>query len=85
MADQLSASAIDALSRSLARWLGPIARFIVKQALQETTDIDMLVASLSRQIKTDADIALFRQAAEKLLREDLCASSVRAQETIADA
>ena len=84
MADQLSASAIDALSSSLARWLGPIARFIVKQALQKTTDIDMLVASLSRQIKSDVDIALFRQAAEKLLREDLCASSVRAQETIAD-
>jgi len=85
MAEQLSAGAIDALGRSLAQWLGPIARFVVKQALQESTDVDMLVASLSRQIRTDADIASFREAAGKLLREDLDASSVRSQETISDA
>jgi serine/threonine-protein kinase len=85
MADRLSVGAIDALSRSLAHSLGPIARFVVKQALQESTDADMLVESLCRQIKTGAEIAPFRHAAEKLLREDLGASSVRAQETISDA
>jgi serine/threonine-protein kinase len=85
MADQLSADTTDALSRTLARWLGPIARLIVKQSLQETSDAHALVASLSRQIKSDAETALFRQAAEKLLAENLGLSSARARETISDA
>ena len=84
MADQLSVGTIDALSRALARWLGPIARLVVKQALQETTDVDMLLTSLTQQIKTDGEIALFRQGAEKLLREDLVLASARAEETISD-
>ncbi|MDR3470801.1 MAG: serine/threonine-protein kinase, partial [Devosia sp.] len=82
---KLSSSATDALSRSLAHWLGPIARVIVRQALQETRDIDSLVAYLSRHIKADADIARFRQTAEKLLRENLGMVSACAQETISDA
>jgi serine/threonine-protein kinase len=85
LATKLSSSAADALSRSLAHWLGPVARVIVRQALQETSDIDSLVACLSRHIKADADIAQFRQAAEKLLREDLGMASAFAQETISDA
>ncbi len=71
MADRLSAGTVDALSRFLARWLGPIARIVVRQALQETTDIGTLVASLSRLIKTEAEAAQFRHAVEKLLREEL--------------
>ncbi len=85
MADQLSVDAIDGLSRTLARWLGPIARFVVNQALQETTDAAALIASLSQQIKSDAEIAQFRKAAEKLLREDFHMASARARETISDA
>ncbi len=85
MAEQLSISAKDELSRRLARWLGPIARLIVKQSLQDTTEVDTLLASLSRQIKTDAGIEQFRQDAEKLLREDLGMAFERAQETISDA
>jgi serine/threonine-protein kinase len=85
MADQLSVGAIDGLSRTLARWLGPIARFVINQALHETTDADTLIASLSRQIKTGAEITLFRQAAEKLLREDFCIASTLAREMISDA
>ncbi len=87
MAEQLSVGAIDGLSRTLARWLGPIARFVVNQALQETSDADALLASLSRQIKTDAEIALFRRAAEKLLREDfhMASACARAREKISDA
>lgn len=85
LATKLSSSAADALSRSLAHWLGPVARVIVRQALQETSDIDSLVACLSRHIRADADIAQFRQAAEKLLREDLGMACAFAQETISDA
>ena len=85
MATRLPIDAVDALSRTLARWLGPLSRLIVKQALQETTDVDALLAMLSQQIKTDADIALFRQAAGKLIREHLCMDSAGAREKISDA
>jgi eukaryotic-like serine/threonine-protein kinase len=85
MASQLSIGAVDALSRSLGRWLGPIARLLVKQALQTTNDVDALLASLSAQIKSDVEVKLFRQAAEKVLRDDLGLVSARAQETISDA
>jgi serine/threonine-protein kinase len=85
MATRLPVDAIDALSRTLARWLGPLSRLIVRQALQETTDVDALLAMLSRQIKTDAEIELFRQAAGKLIREHLCMDSAGAREKISDA
>jgi eukaryotic-like serine/threonine-protein kinase len=84
MATRLPVDAIDALSRTLARWLGPVSWLIVKQALQETTDVDALLAMLSRQIKTDAEIELFRQAAGKLIREHLCMDSAGAREKISD-
>jgi serine/threonine-protein kinase len=61
-----------------------MSRLIVKQALQETKDVEMLLQSLSRQIKADPEIAQFRQTAEKLLREDLGLASARAQEKISD-
>ncbi len=85
LATRLSSSATDALSRTLAHLLGPVARVIVRQALQETKDIDSLVARLIRYLKTDADIAHFRQAAERLLRDDLGMASACAQEAISDA
>jgi serine/threonine-protein kinase len=85
MATRLPIDAVDALSRTLARWLGPLSRLIVKQALQETTDVDALLAMLSRQIKADADIALFRQAAGKLIREHLRMDTAGAREKISDA
>lgn len=85
LATKLSSSTTDALSRTLAHLLGPVARVIVRQALQETKDIDSLVARLIRHIKTDADIAHFRQVAARLLRDDLGMASACAQETISDA
>jgi serine/threonine-protein kinase len=44
-----------------------------------------LIARLTRHIKTDADIAHFRQVAARLLREDVGMASACAQETISDA
>jgi serine/threonine-protein kinase len=84
MADRLSPGAVDALSRTLAGWLGPIAWLVVRQALREAQDADALVGLLSRQITSGADIALFRQAAEKLLKDKLGLASLRAEETISD-
>ena len=43
MAERLSSDTIDALGRSLARVLGPIARLLVKQASHEATNVDMLL------------------------------------------
>jgi len=84
LSERLSPGAVDALSRTLARWLGPISRFVVKQALRETSDPDALIGLLSGKIKTETESGLFRQAAEKLLRDDLGLASARARETIMD-
>lgn len=71
MAEVLAPGTIDALGRSLARSLGPIAHLVVKQASQEATDVDTLLSSIIRQIKTEAEAASFREAAERALRDDL--------------
>jgi serine/threonine-protein kinase len=70
LAEKLSPSTLDSLSRSLARALGPIARLVVKKASQEAADIDALLDSLSRQIANPADVAEFRRQAEETLRRD---------------
>src|SRR3569833_1456811 len=70
MAEKLSPGTIDALGRSLARALGPIARLMVKQASQQSTDVDMLITTLTSQIRTETDAATFRHDAEKALRSD---------------
>jgi eukaryotic-like serine/threonine-protein kinase len=82
MADRLAASAIDELSRSLARSLGPMARVILRQALLESTDIDALLSSLTRQIKTDAEAKDFRRMAERTLREHHGIAELRMATTI---
>lgn len=82
MAERLSSDTIDALGRSLARVLGPIARLMVRQASQEATDVDMLLSTLTRQIKTETEVSTFRQAAERVLREDLGLASAQVKEAI---
>lgn len=67
MADVLDSGTIDALSNTLARWLGPIARLIVKQASQQATDTDTLLELLFKEIRADADAAAFRVAAGRVL------------------
>jgi serine/threonine-protein kinase len=82
MAERLSSDTIDALGRSLARVLGPIARMLVKQASHEATNVDMLLTTLTRQIKTETEVAAFRSAAERVLREDLGLASAQVREAI---
>jgi len=82
MAEKLSSDTIDRLGKSLARVLGPIARMLVKQASHEATDIDMLLTTLTRQIKTETEVSAFRTAAEKVLREDLGLASAQVREAI---
>jgi serine/threonine-protein kinase len=70
LAEKLSPATLDSLSKSLARALGPIARLVVRKASQESTDIDALLDSLSKQIANPADVAEFRRQAEETLRRD---------------
>jgi eukaryotic-like serine/threonine-protein kinase len=70
MAEKLAPSTIDALERSLARSLGPIARFFVKQASHETTSAEMLLTALAGKITTKAEADTFRRDAEQALRDD---------------
>ena len=55
---------------------------LVKQASHEATDIDMLLTTLTRQIKTETEVSAFRTAAEKVLREDLGLASAQVREAI---
>ncbi len=85
MADVLSPSTIDALGRSLARSIGPIAHLVVKQASREAADVDMLLTSLLRQIKTEAEATSFRAAAERALRDDIGFAAAQMEAIISQA
>jgi serine/threonine-protein kinase len=85
MAEVLAPGTIDALGRSLARVLGPIARLLVKQASQESTDVDTLLCTLTQQITTEEDAKSFRQAAERTLRDDLGFAAVQMEAVISKA
>jgi serine/threonine-protein kinase len=82
MAEMLAPGTIDALSRSLARSLGPIAHLVVKQATSQTRDIDTLLSSLVRQIKTETEAAAFRKLAEQTLRSDMGFETAQIEATI---
>ena len=84
MADQFSVGTIDALSRALARWLGPIARLIVKQALQETTDVEMFLHSLSSRSRPTARSRSFDRPRKSCSERTSGLASARAQEKISD-
>lgn len=67
MADVLDSGTIDALSATLARWLGPIARLVVKEASRKATDTDTLLDILYKEIDAEADAKAFRAAAGRVL------------------
>lgn len=70
MAERLSPDTIDALGKSLARSLGPMARLFVRQASLESTDVEMLLNALTRLVKTEPEAKSFRDAAERFLMQD---------------
>jgi eukaryotic-like serine/threonine-protein kinase len=77
MAERLGGNTLEALERSLARSLGPIARLVLRKASQEATTTDILLTSLSRNFKIEADATRFRAEAERLLRDDLGVAGVQ--------
>jgi serine/threonine-protein kinase len=85
MAQRLTPGTIEALGRSLARSIGPIAHLMVKQASQEARDVDALLSSLVRQIKTDQEAATFRKAAEQTLRDDMGFATAQMEAIISQA
>jgi eukaryotic-like serine/threonine-protein kinase len=84
MAQRLAPVTIDALERSLARLLGPMARLFVKQASQQATSIDMLLTTLMAQIKTKAEAEIFRRDAEHALRDDLGLAAAQLETVISE-
>ncbi|PSC05531.1 serine/threonine protein kinase [Alsobacter soli] len=84
MADRLSPTALEKLSQSLARALGPIARLIVRQASREATDAETLVATLAQHIKTEPEAAFFKRMATETLLEDIGLAAARIEEAISE-
>jgi serine/threonine-protein kinase len=84
MAQRLAPVTIDALERSLARLLGPMARLFVKRASQQATSVDMLVTTLMAQIKTKAEAEIFRRDAEHALRDDLGLAAAQLETVISE-
>ena len=70
MSARLTAETLSAVEIELARWIGPVARVILKRASEETTDPDTLLSSLSKQIPVAAEANRFRQVAERRIRAD---------------
>ncbi len=70
MAEKLTPATLTALEQALARTVGPIAKVVVRRAAAEATDAHQLVAELSKNLKTDAELASFRQLAEEKLIDD---------------
>lgn len=85
MADRLSPETIDALGKSLARSLGPMAQFFVRQASMEATDMDMLLKALTQMIQSPAEAQAFRAAAERFLTQDREIAKVQQAAAINDA
>jgi serine/threonine protein kinase len=82
LVETLSVDTVNRLSRSLAELIGPIAKMVIERALRESGDIDTLIATLTRQIAAERDVASFRQTAERILRDDLGLASAQVLETI---
>lgn len=70
MSARLTAETLGAVELELARWIGPVARVILKKASEETTDPDTLLSSLAKQIPVAAEASRFRQIAERRIRAD---------------
>lgn len=82
MAETLKPETLDAIERSLARTLGPIARILVKRAAAQSIDVDQLLTALSAPIKSPLDASQFRMAAERTLLGDNGMVAVQLQSAV---
>src|SRR5205823_7005048 len=70
MAERLMPKTLAELERSLARSLGPIAKVLVRRAATESVDVQQMLTTLTRPLKSEADATQFRKHAEQVLLED---------------
>jgi serine/threonine protein kinase len=54
------------LSNELAKYIGPIAKMLLKKRLAKATSVQELIAQLEEEIPTESDRAAFRKAVTKL-------------------
>jgi eukaryotic-like serine/threonine-protein kinase len=50
---------LEEVSRKLAAYIGPVAKFVVKKLAAQTTDIDAIYREAAKQINSEADRAAF--------------------------
>jgi serine/threonine-protein kinase len=50
---------LEEVSRKLAVYIGPVAKFVVKKLAAQTTDMDTIYREAAKQISSDADRAAF--------------------------
>lgn len=70
MSTRLLPATLSAVETALAKSIGPIAKVVVRKASMESTDPDMLLTSLSKQIPSAEEAERFRREAETTIRAD---------------
>lgn len=85
MAERLAPSTMHGLEESLARAIGPIARFVLAREAKTATDPDMLIAALETQISGHGEAERFRKSAEVWLRDDRGVAGAHLSAVITDA
>lgn len=56
---------LEELSRKLATYIGPVAKFVVKKLAAQSNDMDYIYREAARQITSDADRAAFLRSRNK--------------------
>jgi hypothetical protein len=76
MTEQLMPETLDALTRTLALTVGPIAKILVRHVADESTDVNEMLSGLVRSCKLESDARLFQQEARRLLSADIRLATV---------
>jgi serine/threonine-protein kinase len=80
MVERLKPETLAALERTLAPWLGPMAKILVKRAASECTDAERLLAALLEPLKSSTSAAQLGKQAEALLMADQFMGIIRPDE-----
>ncbi|KUO66030.1 MAG: hypothetical protein APF80_07065 [Alphaproteobacteria bacterium BRH_c36] len=85
MAEKLAPATLHGLEETLARAIGPIARYVLAREAKAATDPDKLIAALEIQISGHGEAERFRKAAEIWLRDDRGVAGAQLSAIISDA
>ncbi|MBU1210975.1 MAG: serine/threonine protein kinase [Alphaproteobacteria bacterium] len=85
MLEKLAPATLHGLEETLARAIGPIARFVLAREAKTATDPDKLIAALEVQISGHGEAERFRKAAEIWLRDDRGVAGAQLSAVISDA